>query len=144
MTHHDGLEEASLEAAAQRLGARAAERLDVEATAHAVVERLRAAPRRSAVAWALSRPAWLKVAAVLVVLAGGALALRGRHEPAATRTAVLLPVTEDLGDFTADQLRETARSLEQPLGDESAGVPDSGLDGLSADELRALLRTLEG
>ena len=59
-----------LEKLAQRLGARAAERLDVEATARAVVERLRAerAASERVAAW-LPRQ-WLRIAAALRSTAG--------------------------------------------------------------------------
>jgi len=136
-----------LEQLAQRLGARAAERLDVERAAQAVLTRLREEPRRPVAAWVWMQPAWLKIAATAVLVlggAGGGLVVRGLvHEPAAT-TAVVMPMGDELSDLTAEQLRETMRSLEQPLTGESTGSVETGLDGLSTDELRALLRTLEG
>lgn len=131
-----------LEKLAQRLGAEAAERLDVERTAHAVVKRLRETPPLMDTRWAWTRSAWLKVAATIVLAVGAGLLVRGpHHEPVATGSG-LVPVAEESGDLTADQLREALNAVDRPLSDEN-GV-DTGFDGLSAAELRALLRTLEG
>src|SRR5207253_1612225 len=65
-----GVNEHELEKLAQRLGARAAEQLDVERTAQAVVTRLREAPRVSVVTRLWMQSAWLKVAATVVLLLG--------------------------------------------------------------------------
>src|SRR5947208_2629314 len=59
--HDDKLQEV-----ARRLGARAAERLDVERTAEAVVARLRTEPRAEVRVLGWIQPAWLRIAAVLV------------------------------------------------------------------------------
>ncbi len=139
------LHDARLRELAQRLGARAAERLDVDRTAQAVVTRLREQPRVTAPAIVWMRPAWLKLAAAVVLLLGTGLVTRGvvrDRRPAATS---VVPVGEDLSDLTADQLREAIGSLDQPLTDESGDLDSGGgLENLSADELRALLRALEG
>jgi len=75
-TAHD----ATLEDAARRLGAGAADRLDVERTVQAVLTRLREEPRVPLrAAWAWSRPAWLKIAAALVIVAGAAAARAAAH-----------------------------------------------------------------
>ncbi|HEU5262719.1 MAG TPA: hypothetical protein VFU41_14970 [Gemmatimonadales bacterium] len=136
-----------LEQLAQRLGARPAERLDVERTAQAVLARLREERRRPVAAWVWMQPTWLKIAATAVLVLGAGLVMRGLvHEPQVS-TAWVAPIRDDLSDLTAEQLREAMRSLEQPLiseGPGAAGGIETGLDGLSADELRALLRTLEG
>jgi anti-sigma factor RsiW len=139
------LHDARLRELAQRLGARAAERLDVDRTAQAVVTRLREQPRVTAPAFVWMRPGWLKLAAAVVLLLGTGLVTRGVLRDGRPTAMSVVPVGEDLRDLTADQLREAIGSLDQPLTDES-GVLDSGagLESLSADELRALLRALEG
>ena len=138
------LHDAKLQEVARRLGARAAEQVDVERIAQAVLTRLRQEPRRSVAAWVWMQPAWLKIAATVVLVFGAGIVVRGLvHEPTAT-TAVVVPMGDDLSDLTAEQLREAMRSLEQPLIGEGPGIVETGLDGLSTDELRALLRTLEG
>jgi hypothetical protein len=135
--------ESELEKLAQQLGAGAAGRLDVERTAQAVVTRLRDAPPLTVTARLGRQPAWLKIAAAVVLLLGAGLVTRGLwHGPTTTGTLVG-SVVEDLSDLTPPQLRETIASLDLPWGQESWAV-DTGLEGLSADELRALLRTLEG
>ena len=142
MNSHE-LPDAKLQELAQRLGVGAAERLDVERTAQAVVTRLRDAPRLTVTARLGIQPAWLKIAAAVLLLLGAGLVTRGlRHEPRMTSTLVG-SVAEDLSDLTPPQLRETIASLDLPWGQESWPV-DTGLEGLSADELRALLRALEG
>ena len=136
-TFHD----AKLQELAQRLGTRAAERLDVERTAQAVVARLReeaGAPARPSV-W--SQPAWLKIAAALVVVVGAGVVAQGVW-PAPP--GVALPVeTVDLSDMSAPQLRELLRSVEQPGAPEPVSSQDVGLEDLSPAQLRALLASLE-
>ncbi len=134
--HDDELREV-----AQRLGARAAERLDVERTAQAVVARLRVAPRRRT--WTWIEPTWLRIAAALVVVAGaGAIARARWHEQAPA--AAVVPLDEDLIGLTPAELREAIGALDRPLGEETGSGADTGLEGLGPDELRALLRSLEG
>ena len=141
-TFHD----AKLQELAQRLGTRAAERLDVERAAQAVVARLREerrAPLRGT--WTWRRPAWLKIAAALVVVVGAGVVARGVW-PA--RPGVTLPVeTVDLSDMSAPQLRELLRSVEQPGDEGGAAEPvwsqDVGLEDLSPAQLRALLASME-
>ena len=127
-----------LEKLAHRLGARAAERVDVERVAQAVVTRLREQPRVTA--------AWLRIAAAIALLLGAGLLVRGLLHERPTTSAVVIPVDGDLSDLTADQLRETMSSLDQLLIEETAGEGsmDGGLEDLNKNELRALLRTLEG
>lgn len=142
--NRDELPDPKLRELAQRLGARAAERLDVERTAQAVLTRLRDEQRRSVAARLWMQPAWLKIAATVVVVLGAGIAVRGLVHKPTTTTAVVVPLGDDLSDLTPEQLREAMRSLEQPLTGEGPGTVETGLDGLSTDELRALLRTLEG
>lgn len=141
--NEDQLQDAKLRELAKRLGAAAAERLDVEATAQAVVERLRAEPR--ARRWTWMQPAWLRIAAaVAFLLVGGGLLTRTLMRGPGTAGSVLLPVGADLGDLSVDQLREILSILAQPLDSSRAVTPEAGLEDLSAPELRALLRSLEG
>ena len=134
------LHDAKLQEVAQRLGAGAAERLDVERTARAVVERLRAGPR--AERWTWVQPAWLRIAAAAILVIGGGLFTRALVWQRAPGSAVVVPVGEDLTDLTAEQLREALTALDQPVSVQGAG--DLGLEGLTAEEVRALLQTLEG
>jgi len=140
---HDELHDAKLHDLAKRLGAGAAERLDVERTAQMVLARLRAERRVSVVARLWMQPAWLKIAALLVLLLGSGVVARRPGRARAPGTATVIPVGEDLTGLSADQLREAIHSLDQPLAEEGAGSLDAGLEGLSADELRALLHALE-
>src|SRR2546430_10726662 len=68
-------EDVRLQDLAKQVGARAAERLDVAATAQKVVERLRAGEQPAQLPRWIS-PAWLRIAAAVVVVIGGGLVLR--------------------------------------------------------------------
>jgi len=132
--------DAPLVAAAGRLGAAAAARLDVEATAQAVLVRLRDAPARSFAVPFWARPAAIRIAAALVVLLGGGFIARAtwmREHPADHFVA------EDLNDLSADDLRQLLATLDETLDADAAGDTDAGLEGLDAQQLRELLRTLE-
>ncbi|HVH68905.1 MAG TPA: hypothetical protein VM716_13635 [Gemmatimonadales bacterium] len=136
-TVHD----AKLQELAQRLGNRAAERLDVERTATAVVERLRTEPR--AEVWVWMQPAWLRVAAAIVLVVGaGAVALETR-----TKIATPEPVAAagaELRDLSTEQLRYVLESVGQPDGEQAVSAQEVGLEQLSEPQLRALLESLEG
>ena len=123
--------------AAQQLGARAAERLDVEATARKVVERLREQPVRRTV-WI--HATWLRIAAALVIVIGGAVALRGvwPTETPDDRAAHL--IADDLRDLSTDELRSLLASFDQIVADSAAADSASDLQELDAQELRKLLR----
>jgi hypothetical protein len=128
---------------AKRLGAQAAERLDVEKTARAVVQRLREQPAARP-AWI--RPAWLRIAAALVIVVGGTFALRqvwpgnGQGDHAAHFVA------DDLSDLSADQLRDFLATLDETLQQGTTALPEGSadIDELDAQQLRAVLRSLEG
>ena len=144
MNSHE-LPDAKLQEIAQRLGARAAERLDVERTAEAVVARLRTEPRAEVRVLGWIQPAWLRIAAVLLLLVGAgvvALNVRGPH-----LTTPLPPASAggELSELSGDELRIVLEGLEAP-GAERQGVSpqDVGLEDLSASQLRALLESLEG
>jgi hypothetical protein len=137
--------EQELEHLAQRLGATAAERLDVERTAQAVVQRLRAEPKVRAAGWRASGAVWLKIAAALVLLVGGGLVTERvwlRHAPG---TGAVEPGLAGLNDLSTDQLRDLLLVVDQPS---EAIVPvltqEAGLDDLSTPQLRELLQSLEG
>ncbi len=136
------LYDATLHGLAGRLGARAADRLDVERTASAVIERLRSEPAVARRSW--MPPAWVRIAATVIMLLGGALVLRqlipsgdARHGPAHF-------VSDDLRDLSADQLREVLSTLDETLDLGRTTVPEADLENLDAQQLCAVLRSLEG
>ena len=138
-------DDARIEQLAQRLGTEAAERLDVRATARKVVERLREAPAQRTT-WV--RPAWLRIAAAVVVLVGGGV-LVGRlttgHRPRVSEHAAHY-VADDLSDLSATELRDVLTSFDQIISTDSVAPSDSSNDlhQLDAQQLREVLRTLEG
>ena len=134
-----------LENLAKRLGTTAAARLDVEATARKVVERLREQPVRR-IAWV--QQTWLRVAAALVIVLGGAVVASrltpGRRPGVSTHAAHF--VADDLRDLSADELRDVLASFDQLISTDSVAVPEGSTDlhQLDAQQLRAVLRALEG
>jgi len=139
------LQDDKLQEVARRLGARAAERLDVEGTAQAVVARLRTEPRAEIRVLGWIRPAWLRIAAMLViVVGGGVVALNVRTSPHTTP----LPAASaggELSELSGEELRVVLEALGHP-GSEAQPVSaqDVGLEDLSAPQLRALLESLGG
>ena len=138
--NEDQLQDAKLRELAQRLGAGAAERLDVEAAARAVVERLRAEPQ--ARRWTWIHPAWLRIAAALVVMIGAGLVSRSLIHTSARYPGHY--VVEDLKDLSADELQQLLGSLDRTLDLDVPPVPDAGLEGMDAQQLQTVLRSLEG
>lgn len=136
-TLHDG----TLRETARRLGTRAAERLDVERTARAVVARLRAEPRARVRVFGWIRPAWVRIAAVLVMVVGGGAIVRSLsdHQPGAPALTTTAGV--ELSDLSAAQLRQLLEAVGTP---DMVASPDVSLEDLSPLELRALLESLEG
>jgi len=134
-----------LEGLAKRLGTEAAARLDVEATARNVVERLREEPARRTV-WV--QQTWLRIAAALVIVLGGTvLASRltpGRRPGVSTHATHL--VADDLNDLSTDELRDVLTTFDQMISSDSVAVPEGSTDlhELDAQQLRAVLRSLEG
>jgi len=139
------LPDAKLQEAAQRLGARAAERLDVERTAQAVVARLRTEPRADVRVLGWIRPAWLRIAAALVIVVGAAVVVGSLRHNRPTGTALVTAAGAELNDLSADQLRRVLEAMGQPGGEpETVSSQDVSLEDLSTLELRALLESLEG
>jgi hypothetical protein len=134
-------DDAALRQLAARLGVRAADRVDPAAVGRVVVARLRA-PAVVPLAGPVRRrsPVWLRLAAVLVVLAGTGVVAR-RLLPVPDPAPRL--VADDLTDLGADQLTELLGSLDQALGG-AAAPPDDGLDDLDAEQLERVLRAMEG
>ncbi len=138
-TSHDG----TLHEIAQRLGSRAAEQLDVEATARRVVAELRENPVR--------HRTWievhlLRIAAAVVILVGGGLAVRQilpmREVGGSGHSSHL--VSDDLNDLTTDELQDVLDNFDEMVGVNTV-VPDSSdLRELDAQQLRTMLRSLEG
>lgn len=136
------LHDARLQELARRLGTQAAEQIDVEHTARAVVARLRAerdAPHRL---WARIPTSWLRIAAALILVAGGSIVARGIWpRPSGVATQV---ETVDLGELSPAQLRAVLSSLDQPGAQEPVATQDVGLEDLTPQQLRTLLASLEG
>jgi hypothetical protein len=129
-----------LERLARRLGSRAAERLDIEGTAAAVVARLRTERARQRPRWMQS--GWLRAAAVVLLVVGAGLVVRQRlltHRAAADHY-----VREELQDLSTDQLREVLGSLDRTLTQATAGPAEDDLNDLTTEQLRVLLQSLEG
>jgi hypothetical protein len=128
--------EHELERLAAQLGERQAERLDVEAVAGAVAERLRQAPEASGIRWVA--PEWLRVAATLVMLLGAGAVLQ-RLNPAPAQQYTL----EDLNDLTTSELAQMLATLESTLADDDHDATSLELEDLTPAQLQTLLRSLE-
>ena len=136
------LDDAQLREVARRLGVRAAERVDVERTAQAVVARLREERRAPLRPWAALPAGWLRIAAALILLGGASIVARSIWP----RTSGVAPQAEtiDLGDLSPAQLRDVLNTLEQPGAQEPVSSQDVGLEDLTPQQLRTLLGSLEG
>lgn len=132
------MNEHELERLAQNLGARAADRLDVEATARVVTERLRQQPAPQRVGRAL--PEWLRIAATVVLLLGAGFALQ-RVGPAPQAG---VPYTfADLTDLTTAELSQLLAGLDGTLEGAETDSTVIDLDQLTPAQLQTLLRSLE-
>ena len=138
----DHLQDAELRRLAERLGQEAADRLDVERTAGAVLQRLRnEVPRKRSVPHWWSHPNWLRVAAAVVLMAGAGLVWRWQT---GSRHAGHY-VADDLRDLTTDQLREVLGTLDQTLAEPTTIEPsEDDFNGLTTEQLERLLQSLEG
>ncbi len=138
------MDDARLEELARRLGAGAAERLNVERIAGAVVERLRSEPqverRRPLPRWL--QPKWLAAAAIVVLIVGAGLVVRGRMHSGSRHPAHY--IAEDLQDLSASQLREVLGTLDETLQAATPPSSEDDLNDLTTEQLQALLRSLEG
>ena len=140
-TVHD----AKLREVARRLGARAAERLDVERTAQAVVGRLRTDPRAEVRVLGWIRPGWLRIAALLVMVVGAGVVAVNVRIPGVMPPVQSGTAAGELSELSGDELREVLESVAQLGGEQQAvSAQDVGLDELSASQLRALLESLGG
>jgi len=128
--------EARLHELAQRLGAVAAERLDVDATARKVLERLRERPVRRAT-WIQST--WLRIAATVVLVAGAGLGVKSLIPNPESQVPAHL-VADDLRDLSTDELRSLLAAFDQILDESVAPDSTADLPELDTQQLRALLR----
>lgn len=133
------MNERELERLAQSLGDRSAERLDVEATARAVVERLREAPQARRIGWVQAE--WLRIAAALALLLGAGVTLQQVSAP--TEPVGVPYALEDLSDLTVPELTLVLAGLESALGADGDAESTDDLDDLTPAQLQALLRSLE-
>jgi len=139
-----GIHDAALRQAARQLGAEAGDRLDVEQTAQAVLARLRAgdAPARPPIRW--MQPAWMRAAAVVVVMIGAGVVYRVMHP--VTTPSVTQPdsVKDELTALLPAQLHAVMASLDEP-GELSPAVHagDAGVEDLSETQLQSLLKAME-
>ena len=143
----DGVHDEALRQVARRLGAEAAERLDVERTAQAVVARLRAGeePARPPIRW--MQPAWMRAAAGVVLIIGGGLLVYHRI----TTPPVMPPQpnsaqhdTSELAGLSSGQLRDVLNGLDQPVEMvPTVHAGDAGVEDLSELQLQSLLKAME-
>ena len=139
------MNEGRLEQLAKQLGQKAADRLDVDATARKVVERLREQPARGTT-WI--HQSLLRIAAALVIVVGGAVIasrLTPGRRPGVSSAHIAHFVADDLNDFSTDELRDVLATFDELVSTDSITVPESSdLHELDAQQLRAMLRSLEG
>ena len=124
-TVHD----AKLREVARRLGARAAERLDVERTAQAVVGRLRTDPRAEVRVLGWIRPGWLRIAALLVMVVGAGVVAVNVRIPGVMPPVPSATAAGELSELSGDELREVLESVAQLGGEQQAvSAQDVGLE----------------
>jgi hypothetical protein len=140
------IEDPKLQELARQLGVRAAARLDVERMAQAVLAGLRRpARKRTWLVW--TQVAWVRAAAMVVLLLGTGIVLQPR--PWLQRAIPLHgtwdePAAGTVQDLSADQLTRVLDELDQPVDVTVPASEDAGLEDLSEPQLRALLKSLEG
>ena len=135
-------EDAMLDAA-KRLGAGPAARLDVEATARTVVQRLREQPTQRS-SWI--RVQWLRIAAALVIVLGGAFVIRQIVPMRESTGHPAHLVADDLTGLSTDELQDVLDRFDDLVSGTGTAVPEgsSDLHELDAQQLRQVLRALEG
>jgi hypothetical protein len=136
------IDDTKLENLAKRLGAAAAERLDVGATARNVVAELRRQPAQRRT-WIEVH--WMRVAAAVVVLLGGGLVARQTLTVPDVSDHPNHLVADDLGDLSTDQLKDVLDRFDEIVGG-TTPLLDSSTDlrELNDEQLRNVLRSLEG
>ena len=132
------MNEHEMERLAQQLGKRAAERLDIEATARAVLERLREQPARR-IGW--TPPEWLRIAAVVILLLGVGVVLQQTGTSRAQEVASY--EIADLRELTTAELEQVLATLDQTLTVDATDLGDVNLDELTPAQLQSLLQALE-
>jgi len=137
------LDDRKLREEARRLGAGAAGGVDVDRVADAVVRRLREAPPVRT--GTLVRTGWLRIAAAVVILIGGGLAVRQllENDPQQLAAGAYF-VSDDLSDLSAEELRELLTALDDTGFGATVTAEDDDLTELDAQQLRDVLRSLEG
>jgi hypothetical protein len=148
MRDADGVHDEALRQVARRLGTEAADRLDVERTAQAVLARLRAGdvPERPPIRW--MQPAWIRAAAGVVLIIGvGLLVYRRLHLPAESTwvdSAVVVASAGELQEFTSGELQDVLNSLDQPVEmTPTVHAGEAGVEDLSEPQLQSLLKAME-
>ena len=139
---HDGVHDEALRQAARHLGAEAAERLDVEQTAQAVLARLRAgdAPARSAIRW--MQPVWMRAAAIVVVMLGAAVVYRVLH-PVAPPVNQPGSVNVEIAALLPGQLQDVIAGLDSVDITPTVNSGEAGVEDLSETQLQSLLKSME-
>ena len=142
---HDEQEDLELHALAQQLGqGGAADRLDPERTAQAVLARLRQDGVEQRARRFIRPTWWLQIAATIVVVLGSSLIVKLVRSPAPNPAAAAW-TEPGLSDLSAGELRDMLRTVDDSTITSSATADTTaGLDDLSAAELRRLLQSLEG
>ena len=132
------IDERRIEELAPQLGANRAARVDPEATAVAVVTRLRKRGDRERRWWVEFRA--LRAAAAVILIVGSGLVLTEARKPSMAARPFGIPVVlQELGN---SELAEVLDSLdyEAPISEYVSG----NLDELSESELQELLAVMEG
>lgn len=132
------VDDQQLEKLARRLGARAAEQLNVDETARAVVGRLKSEPAR-VVWWRRTPQLSVFAAAAVIVLALGILTDFGDTRPGESNLD-LAPMPFELQALSDDELAEVFDSLsfEAPVSE----LAVASLEDMSVGQLEELLQTM--
>ena len=139
----EDLKDEQLVVAARQLGVQAAGRLDMERTARGVIARWRAEQARARTPLAFWRSgAMLRVAAAVVLLVAGIETWE--HEQHRKQQAVATALVP--GDAGLEGLSPDQLQAVLPAvdqsGDAEATAGDAGLEGLTSEELRSVLSSM--
>ena len=139
---HEPIQDAGVRDQARRLGAAAAERLDVERAAQGVLARLRREriSGRAAAPWWV-RAGWMRAAAAIVLVLGAGLVVRGTLQERGPQPYL---VVDDLRDLSTSQLRVVLGTLDQTLQTPVPEAAPEDLNDLTTEQLEAVLQSLEG